>query len=89
MQTLIIITLLLLLTSGGLLIYCCYKDDPETTKVGVCFSILLTFVAIIAVTVMFSEPQAIDVYRENTRLQVTYVDNTPIDSVVVFKTYKE
>ena len=89
MQTLLIITLLLLLTSGGLLIYCCYKDDPETTRCGVAFSILFTFMAVITVSVMFSIPQAIDVYRENTRLQVTYVDNTPVDSVVVFKTYRE
>ena len=89
MQTLLIITLLLLLTSGGLLIYCCYKDNPETTRLGVSCSILFTFMAIMAVSVMFSIPQAIDVYRENTRLQVTYVDNTPVDSVVVFKTYKE
>ena len=89
MQALLIITLLLLLTSGGILIYCCYKDNPVTTRFGVSCSILLTFMAIITVSVMFSIPQAIDVYRENTRLQVTYVDNTPVDSVVVFKTYKE
>lgn len=89
MQTLLIITLLLLLTSAGLLIYCCYKDNPVTTKFGVLFSIILIFIAIMIVSVMFSIPQAIDVYRENTKLQVTYVDNTPVDSVVVFKTYKE
>lgn len=89
MQTLLIITLLLLIISGGILIYCCFKDDSETIRYGVAFSILFTFVAIMAVSVMFSIPQAIDVYREKTRLQVTYVDNTPIDSVVVFKTYKE
>ena len=89
MQILLIITLLLLIISVGLLIYCCYKDDPETIKYGVSYSILLTFMAVITVSVMFSIPQAIDVYRENTRLQVTYVDNTPVDSVVVFKTYRE
>ena len=89
MQTLLIITLLLLLISGGLLIYCCYKDNPVTTTFGVSCSILLIFMAIIAVTVMFSIPQAIDVYRENTRLQVTYVDNIPVDSVVVVKSYKD
>lgn len=89
MQTLLIITLLLLLTSGGLLIYCCYKDNPVTTKFGVLYSILLIFMAIMTVSVMFSIPQAIDVYRENTRLKITYVDNTPVDSIVVFKTYRE
>lgn len=89
MQGLLIFTLLLLIASVGILTYCCHKDDPETIRYGVAFSVLFTSVAIMAVVVMFSIPQAIDVYRENTRLQVTYVDNTPVDSVVVFKTYKE
>lgn len=89
MQGLLIFTLLLLIASAGILTYCCYKDDSETIRYGAAFSVLLTSVAIMAVVVMFSIPQAIDVYRENTRLQVTYVDNTPVDSVVVFKTYKE
>ena len=30
-------------------------------------------------------PQAIDVYRGNTILQITYKDSIPIDTVVVFK----
>lgn len=30
-------------------------------------------------------PQAIDVYRGNTTLQITYRDSIPIDSVVVWK----
>ena len=89
MQALLIFTLLLLITSAGILIYCCYKDNLETIRWGAAFSLLLTSAAIMVVTAMFSIPQAIDVYRENTRLQVTYVDNTPVDSVVVFKTYKE
>lgn len=89
MQALLIFTLLLLITSAGTLIYCCYKDNLETTRWGEAFSLLFISAAIMVVTAMFSIPQAIDVYRENTRLQVTYVDNTPVDSVVVFKTYKE
>lgn len=32
-----------------------------------------------------STPQAIDVYRGNTTLQITYQDTIPIDSVVVWK----
>lgn len=89
MQALLIFTLLLLITSAGALIYCCYKDDIENTRCGAAFSLLLTSVAIMVVSAMFSKPQAIDVYRENTRLKITYIDNTPVDSVVVFKTYKE
>jgi hypothetical protein len=32
-----------------------------------------------------SEPEAIDVYRGNTTLRITYQDSIPVDSVVVFK----
>ena len=30
-------------------------------------------------------PSALDVYRGNTELEITYVKGTPIDTVVVFK----
>lgn len=30
-------------------------------------------------------PQAIDVYRGKTTLQITYQDSIPIDSIVIFK----
>lgn len=30
-------------------------------------------------------PTALDVYRGNTTLQITYQDSIPVDSVVVFK----
>lgn len=35
-----------------------------------------------------TNPKAIDVYRDKTVLEVTYRDNVPIDSVVVFKEKK-
>lgn len=31
------------------------------------------------------KPSAIDVYRGNTELQITYQNSTPIDTIVVFK----
>lgn len=31
------------------------------------------------------QPTALDVYRGNTTLEITYKDSVPIDSVVVFK----
>ena len=31
------------------------------------------------------KPSALDVYRGNTELEVTYVNGTPIDTIVVFK----
>lgn len=33
----------------------------------------------------YNHPQAIDVYRDKTTLQITYKDNIPIDSTVVYK----
>ena len=33
-------------------------------------------------------PSAIDVYRGNTELEITSVNGTPIDTVVVFKKEK-
>ena len=35
--------------------------------------------------IVHSRPQAIDVYRGKTTLQITYKDSIPVDSVVVFK----
>lgn len=32
-----------------------------------------------------TNPQAIDVYRNKTTLEITYKDSIPVDSVVVFK----
>lgn len=36
-----------------------------------------------------TNPTAIDVYRGKTTLEVTYKDGVPIDTVVVFKEFKE
>ena len=35
--------------------------------------------------IKISSPQAIDVYRGRTTLEITYKDSIPVDSVVVFK----
>ena len=35
--------------------------------------------------IRISSPQAIDVYRGRTTLEITYRDSIPVDSVVVFK----
>lgn len=36
----------------------------------------------------YNEPPAIEVYRGNTTLEITYKDGVPIDSVVVYKSNK-
>ena len=34
------------------------------------------------------KPSALDVYRDNTELEITFVNGTPIDTVVVFQKEK-
>lgn len=47
---------------------------------------LLTLGIIVSLIIHFSKtPQAIDVYRGNTTLEITYKDGAAIDSTVVFK----
>ena len=47
-----------------------------------CFAVIMVFCAFTAYS---SSPEAIDVYRGKTTLEITYKDSIPIDSVVVFK----
>ena len=56
----------------------------------VCFEILkgstiALFAVCICGIIKISAPQAIDVYRGRTTLEITYKDSIPIDSIVVFK----
>lgn len=56
----------------------------------VCFEILkgstIALSAVwVCVIIKISTPQAIDVYRCKTTLEITYKDSIPIDSIVVFK----
>ena len=54
---------------------------------GIIAGTILTciIITIIFIEVINSSPQAIDVYRGKTTLEITYKDSVPIDSVVVFK----
>lgn len=62
-----------------------------------CDNPLLTFLSImgiiIATGLLFEAskskyPEAIDVYRGKTTLKITYENNVPVDTVVVFKNRK-
>lgn len=81
----IILGIILLLLGFILSIVIILKDQIDKLDlIGVYSS-----VAIMAGgTMMICEnncPQAIDVYRGKTTLQITYKDNTPIDTTVVYK----
>ena len=57
---------------------------------GVGFSIVMSILIIIEVSFVADiieepTPSALDVYRGNTELEITSVNGTPIDTVVVFK----
>ena len=41
--------------------------------------------SLIMITCNKSEPTALDVYQNKTTLEITYRDNIPVDSIVVFK----
>ena len=47
--------------------------------------IFLTTCILLSLLVISEEPQAIDVYRGKTTLEITYKDGVAIDSTVVFK----
>ena len=50
--------------------------------------ITITACSVIAMFLIFthlSKPKPIDVYRGNTTLEITYKDNLPVDSVVIWK----
>ena len=57
---------------------------------GVSIGIVITILMIIEIGFVYyiieePTPSALDVYRGNTELEITSVNGTPIDTVVVFK----
>lgn len=63
-----------------------YKTNGELVMLWLCgsiFALLLT--AILFTYSIQSMPQAIDVYRGNTELEIHSINNTPQDTVVVWK----
>lgn len=70
---------LFLITVGGVIIFAISEERMPLAFIGV----ILFTVGIECL--VHSNPQAIDVYRGKTTLEITYKDSIPIDSVVVFK----
>ena len=46
---------------------------------------IITFISAVFATIELQSPTAIDVYRGNTTLEITYKNGVAIDSTVVFK----
>lgn len=55
--------------------------------VGLFIGVIISLIVCLSVTIYFDkkEPKAIDVYRGNTTLEITYRDSIPVDSIVVWK----
>ena len=49
------------------------------------FIIILNIIISICLIINLRKPKAIDVYKGNTTLEITYKDSVPIDSIVVWK----
>ena len=69
--------------------YIVYSYDSGPNRIGlplfVCIILSVISGALIAIKIDSSEPTAMDVYRGNTTLEITYRDSIPVDSIVVFK----
>ena len=52
---------------------------------GIIATLMVIEVNLLADIIGEPKPSAIDVYRGNTELEITSINGTPIDSVVVFK----
>ena len=52
---------------------------------GILATLMTIEVSLLADIIGNPKPSAIDVYRGNTKLEITSVNGTPIDTVVVFK----
>lgn len=59
--------------------------DDDTCDGGVASFISLILFAAGTLIIHVGKPAAIDVYRGKTTLQITYKNNVPIDSTVVYK----
>ena len=67
----------------SLFIFVIFAYDISATSFITIF--LLTVGILVSLLVILEEPQAIDVYRGKTTLEITYKDGVAIDSTVVFK----
>lgn len=64
------------------------SDSIEDKQFMRIIMITITVCSVIAMFLIFthlSKPKPIDVYRGNTTLEITYKDNVPVDSIVIWK----
>ena len=58
--------------------------DETSFALGMLIGAIITLIVCVYILV-YKTPQAIDVYRGKTTLEITYRDSIPIDTIVVWK----
>ena len=89
---LIVIALICLIMLLAMLILCIIdiisnKSEPDGNFVTV-YSFVFSFIVFILLLLHVNKPTAMDVYRGQTTLEITYKDKVPVDSTVVWKNNK-
>ena len=60
-------------------------EDTDFTRTILCIFTGCSLMAMFLIIAYLCKPKAIDVYRDKTTLEITYKNNVPIDTVVVWK----
>lgn len=61
------------------------NEDDDVFCVASVLGFIFLFAILVTALVTVKKPSAIDVYQGKTTLEITYKNDIPIDSVVVFK----
>ena len=61
------------------------ENEELAAKFLICASVLYPVLVLFLLLSYTTKPQAIDVYKGKTTLEITYKDKVPIDSTVVWK----
>lgn len=87
---LIIIICLIVILAIALITVTAFEINDDIGSRDFCIGTIIVIVITCVVSLVINsthagEPTAMDVYRGKTTLEITYKDNVPIDSTVVFK----
>ena len=63
------------------------KGEPDGSFITV-YSFIFSSIILILLLFQLNKPNAMDVYRGKTTLEITYKDKIPVDSTVVWKNNK-
>ena len=81
----LVLAIALLIFGIALIAYACNLDDGIAISSLIGTIMCIAGIIILALSIQEDKPSAIDVYNGKTRLQITYQDTIPIDTVVVWK----